>query len=369
MTATPTSALTSTPTPSPTSTLPVVPTATPSATPISTQPPTIAPRPSGVDLSVNKTVSNSRPRVGQTVTFTITVRNLGTSTATGVVIRERPHSSLILDTVTPSQGSYAAGRWNLGTLAPGASATLSVRARVTSRQRVPNTAEVLTLDQADRNSANNRSTAFVNPPNASANPTTAPLPPTATAQPATATLPAPTAIPPTPTVTSQGRLEITKQVDRDAVLAGQPVTFNITVRNAGPGTATSVVVTDRVPSAFSIVEATSSHGQTNVADRTVTLLLPSLDPGQTVTITIIAIALDSANGTITNTAVVEAAFGQRAVSEADDAVVALTRQPGLARSGAMTGGVGTLLSMLGTGLLCGSTLLLGIGMLWRRRRP
>lgn len=321
------------------------------------------PAPSGVDLSVIKTVSNSRPRVGQTVTYTITVRNLSSRPATGVVVREQPHSSLRLGTVTPSQGSYQDNRWNVGTLAPGARATLTVAARVTSSSRVPNTATLVSVDQGDSNPANNRGIAYVNPGNSGANPTATPIPVTATpVVPTEPTMSPATAVPPTPDTSLDGQLEVNKQADRSEIVAGQPVKYTVTVRNTGPGTATNVVVTDRVPSAYQVVNASSSQGQVNVAGQTVTITTPVLAPGETVIVTILTVATNDAAGVTVNSVIAEANFGPRVVNETFDAEVKITRQPGLARSGAAPEGIGTFL-----GLLTAAALLAG-GLAWRRRK-
>src|SRR5262249_61533621 len=44
--------------------------------------------PQEADLAVSKTVSNSRPNVGDTITFTVTLTNTGPSSATGVQLTD-----------------------------------------------------------------------------------------------------------------------------------------------------------------------------------------------------------------------------------------------------------------------------------------
>jgi uncharacterized repeat protein (TIGR01451 family) len=105
-----------------------------------------------IDLSVTKTVNNTTPPVGATVTFTITVTNaVGMSTATGVTLRDVLPAELAFVSATASLGSYNSGSgiWTVGTLAAGATETLTLKATVTVLGTFTNVAEVLTANQLD----------------------------------------------------------------------------------------------------------------------------------------------------------------------------------------------------------------------------
>lgn len=109
------------------------------------------------DLSLTKTASSTNPKVGQNATFTVTVRNAGPSTATGVVVTDLLPAGLSFVSATPSQGTYnnSTGIWTVGGITSGANATLQVTATLTSNNVVTNTAEVTASDQPDPNSTPN----------------------------------------------------------------------------------------------------------------------------------------------------------------------------------------------------------------------
>ena len=93
---------------------------------------------------------------------------------------------------------------------------------------------------------------------------------------------------------------ITKTAPATA-LVNDTITFNITVTNNGPSTATNVTVSDPIPANSSYISATSSQGSCNA---TVTCLLGSIAKGSSATVTI-TVKADGA-GTIKNVATVSA---------------------------------------------------------------
>ena len=62
------------------------------------------------------------------------------------------------------------------------------------------------------------------------------------------------------TFVSSADLAITKSVSPNPVIAGTNLTYTITVSNAGPSTATGVVVTDTLPAQISVLSVTPSSG-------------------------------------------------------------------------------------------------------------
>ncbi len=101
-----------------------------------------------VDLVVGKSVDEPSQDVGGEVVFTITVRNDGPNTATGVVIDDALPAGL--DYVSHAgDGTYASGSgaWSVGTLANGAAASLDITATVTAPGPLTNTASVSDVDQ------------------------------------------------------------------------------------------------------------------------------------------------------------------------------------------------------------------------------
>jgi uncharacterized repeat protein (TIGR01451 family) len=106
------------------------------------------------DLRLTKTVDVPVPTVGATITYTVTVTNAGPSNATNVAVQDLLPAGVTFSSVTPSQGTYnnVSGRWTVGTIANGSSATLRMAVVVNTSSVVTNTAEVSASDQVDPNS-------------------------------------------------------------------------------------------------------------------------------------------------------------------------------------------------------------------------
>lgn len=158
-------------TPSPTATTTLTPTPTPpgpTATPTLT--PTVTPTglPGTADLSVVKTDSPDPATVGGTLTYTILVTNNGPAAATTVTVTDTLPAGVTFSSASPSQGScaQAAGIVNcaLGTLANGASATVTIQVVPTATGALSN-GVVVASAQTDPNPGNSGSTAgtTVNP--------------------------------------------------------------------------------------------------------------------------------------------------------------------------------------------------------------
>ena len=115
------------------------------------------------DLSVAKTVSDSTPNVGDTVSFTVTLANAGPDAATNVAVQDLLPAGLSFVSATPSQGTYSSGTWTVGTVIPGSPQTLVIGALVVSPNAQTNTASISHSDQFDPNTANNSDSATVIP--------------------------------------------------------------------------------------------------------------------------------------------------------------------------------------------------------------
>ena len=92
------------------------------------------------------------------MTYLISVTNLGPSAATSVSVNESLSPDLTVLATNATQGavsiSNGALTWNLGTLAAGAKATLTIVASTTTNETLITTATVAAT-QADPNPANN----------------------------------------------------------------------------------------------------------------------------------------------------------------------------------------------------------------------
>jgi len=107
------------------------------------------------DLSLNLSLDQTSPQLGDTVNFTVTVNNNGPDDATGVAVAASLPSGLALLSATPDQGIYdsPSGMWFLpGGVDSDADITLVLKARVDSVQSTFNV-QVNASDQPDPDSA------------------------------------------------------------------------------------------------------------------------------------------------------------------------------------------------------------------------
>ncbi|RFS26209.1 DUF11 domain-containing protein, partial [Chitinophaga silvatica] len=179
------------------------------------------------DLLVTKTIDNDKPQVGEQVNFTITVKNNGPSIANNIVVTENNPSGYKFNSTSQSTGSYDNGVWTVGTLSPGASATLQINATVLPDGNYTNTASG-TLQEKDNNLNNNSASV-------------------------------------TATVTQLTDLSITKTINNPNPDAGSNVQFTLTANNAGPSQATKVKVTDVLPTGYTYVSASPTGVYDNVS--------------------------------------------------------------------------------------------------------
>ncbi|HEV2028613.1 MAG TPA: sortase [Candidatus Dormibacteraeota bacterium] len=239
------------------------------------------------DVAVTKIVSNSTPNFGANVTFTITATNNGPSNATGVQVTDLLPAGLTFVSAAPSVGTYVSGTglWNIGALANGASATLSLVATVNTTASTTNTATKTAENQPDPVAGNNSASATVNPVSAD--------------------------------------IAITKAVDNTRPNQNTNVTFTITATNNGPSNATGVVVTDLLPAGLSFVSATPS-GVTTYNSGTGAWTIGALANGANATLSIVA----TATGTtaVTNTATKTAETQPDPVAGNNTASVTVTGQ-------------------------------------------
>jgi uncharacterized repeat protein (TIGR01451 family)/fimbrial isopeptide formation D2 family protein len=163
------------------------------------------------DLAVTKIVSNPRPNVGDTITWTVTLTNLGVDAATNVTIADRLPPGVTLISAVPTMGSYdaVAGVWTVGTMAPQDVEELVFTTLVVAGTAQTNVAQVLHSDQYDPNPLNNRASVTETPLSAD--------------------------------------LAVFKMVDNPHPVLSTTVTYTLIVRDLGPDTAVNVMVADIFP--------------------------------------------------------------------------------------------------------------------------
>jgi uncharacterized repeat protein (TIGR01451 family) len=221
------------------------------------------------DLSISKTASPEPVTVGNKLAYTIVVRNNGPSDASGAVVSDTLPSGVSLGSANSTQGSctQAVGvvTCNIGGLASGTSATVTIVATPNVAGIINNTASVKASEN-DPTPANNSATArsTVNPP---------------------------------------VDLSISKSDSPDPVTVGNNLTYTIVVSN-GPAPDTGVVVADTLPANVTFVSAMSTQGNCSLAGSgIVTCNLGSMAASAAATITIVV--TPTVAGTISNTATVK----------------------------------------------------------------
>ncbi|MBE7465310.1 MAG: DUF11 domain-containing protein [Planctomycetes bacterium] len=232
--------------------------------------------PVAADLLLTKTVDLDPVEVGSAATFTVTVTNQGPSDATGVLVTDTLSlpANVTLGTATPSTGAFDTGTgiWTIGNLASGATVTLTLSVDVglaaADKAVISNSAAITQVNEPDPNVTNNSDTAQT-------------------------------------LVSVSIDLSLTKAVDDSMPYVDEDVTFTLTLSNAGPNTATGVVVSDVLPAQVSFVSATPSAGAYNNA--TGNWLVGDVASGATETLIIVATVVQP--GEITNSTQVTAAGG------------------------------------------------------------
>ncbi len=119
--------------------------------------PAVAGPPGSADLSVRMTDSPDPVAVGSELTYTVTVRNGGPATATGVTATDTLPAGVDLIAASSSQGSCSGTgtvTCAIGTLARNATATATIRVRPAAAGTITNTVSVA-ADQSDSKPSNN----------------------------------------------------------------------------------------------------------------------------------------------------------------------------------------------------------------------
>jgi uncharacterized repeat protein (TIGR01451 family) len=116
------------------------------------------------DLGLTKSASTTTPNVGDSVTFTVTLRNVGPDDATGVAVSDALPAGLTFVSAAPSQGTFNSvlGLWFVGNVPAGTQRTLQIVASVGSTSALTNTASIAHSDQSDPVGGNNTASVTLN---------------------------------------------------------------------------------------------------------------------------------------------------------------------------------------------------------------
>ncbi|MBN1996754.1 DUF11 domain-containing protein, partial [candidate division KSB1 bacterium] len=118
------------------------------------------------DLSINKTIVSlpAQPKIGDEIHFAITVRNHSETTPTFYVrVFERIPVGLEYLSHTPATADYneRTSIWNVGTILPGESVTLTITAEITKTGRIVNCSHIENSSQPDPDYGNEESCAEI----------------------------------------------------------------------------------------------------------------------------------------------------------------------------------------------------------------
>ncbi|MDL5365446.1 SdrD B-like domain-containing protein [Xanthomonas sp. NCPPB 2654] len=183
------------------------------------------------DLSVEKTATPNPVVAGAEVTYTVTVRNAGPSASAGFTVVDTLPAAVqyVANSFSGSGWTFNSGTMtatHAGALANGGSSSFTFRARVTAASgNIVNTARVEAGSTPDPLPDNNTGSV-------------------------------------TTTVNAGADLALSKSVNPSPAISGQPVTFNIQVRNQGPSAALNPRFVDNLPTGFLATGGTVPAGWT-----------------------------------------------------------------------------------------------------------
>ena len=119
------------------------------------------------EVNLTWTSSDSTPDVGQNVTFVLKAKNESSGSATGINIAVTIPAGFTVVSVTPNQGTYASGVWNLGTLSGGTYKALTVVAKPntgTGGQTLTLNGTITSMGQTNTGDGNESISVTVNAP-------------------------------------------------------------------------------------------------------------------------------------------------------------------------------------------------------------
>ncbi|MEM7343856.1 MAG: DUF11 domain-containing protein, partial [Chloroflexota bacterium] len=242
------------------------------------------------DLAMTKSVDNSTPNETDKIRYTITVNNIGTGNATGIIITDDLPGGLTYESHETNQGTFtsASDNWIVGTLPSGTNATLILTATVdlgTAGQSIINTASVTTVDQTESDTSNNSAAASIT---------------VATAD-----------------------LAVTKSVNNNLPNELDTVSYTVTILNNGPQNATNVFLQDVLSGDLTHVSNIASQGSYDHTSGE--WIVGNIANSSNATLTINAqINAGTAGSTIINTAVITSLDQADLDNSNDSAAVSLT---------------------------------------------
>jgi uncharacterized repeat protein (TIGR01451 family) len=234
------------------------------------------------DLSVQKTVDQATPNLGDDVTWSIVVANLGPDTAENVVLNDTLPAGVTLVSHDAEVGTFdeATGLWSIGDLASGATVTLQAITTVTDPDAQVNTSTV-SSDTFDFNPDNNSDDAEVDAVLAD--------------------------------------LTVEKTVDNATPDAGESVTWTIVASNNGPDVSIGTQVMDVLPDGVTLLSSVAQGG--NFVAATGLWDIGELASGDSVTLTLVTSVDDPAVAQVNTATISSDTFDPDETNNEDEAVV------------------------------------------------
>lgn len=181
------------------------------------------------DLAITKTASTNSVKVGNFLSFQLTVTNLGPDAATNVTVHDVLPTGLKYVASTGT-GTYNPinGNWVFSAGSAGVVSAMTISVQATNTGTFTNTAAITASSSGDTNSNNNSASSIVT------------------------------------VTTPMANLQISKGVNTNSVKIGQSVNFLVSVENLGPDDITNdIVVTECLPPGFKYIDGVSSSYNTN----------------------------------------------------------------------------------------------------------
>ncbi|MGA8440430.1 MAG: C25 family cysteine peptidase, partial [Candidatus Sulfotelmatobacter sp.] len=234
------------------------------------------------DLITTNTALPTSVAAGSSVTYTQSVTNNGPLAAAAPSFTQTTPPNTNFQSITAPAG------WTCTTPAVGASGTITCTATTLALNATANFTLILQVNAATASGTNIAETATATATN---------IVPNLTTNSATATVVVANA--------NSANVTIAKTAaPSPTVASGDLLTYNLTLENTGPATATTVTVTDALPANVLYQQSSTTAGTCSEAGGTVTCLLGTMTNGTTATVTILTLA--GSPGTATNTASVTA---------------------------------------------------------------
>ncbi len=249
---------------------------------------TVSPVNKVADLAVTAVNPPNSVVVNQDASFTFSAVNNGPDIANSVILsNDLPSGATFVSASQPVvvNGSTIIG--NLGNLASGSNASVTIVIRPTVAGTLTNTA-VVSANETDVNAINNSVTVL-----------------------ASVVLPV-------------ADLGLTLSATPNPVV-GRNLTYTLVVANNGPETASGIVVTNRLPSSTTFVSANSSQGTCSNSAGVVTCSIGSIPPGSLASVSITVTPVTT--GAITNTANVVSAANDSNSANNSASVISLVANP------------------------------------------